>query len=88
MAIGLGFLMFPPCFYQPIEDQKQFVNVDIGQGNRTTTRVHVIFHEDFDAFLPAEDFSISATDNRQVVCRIPNSRHLPIDDANRQIVPN
>ena len=35
--------------------------------------------------LHSEDLSIPATDNRQVVRRIPNVRHFPINDANEWV---
>jgi len=62
------------------------VNANVGQLNRPAAKRQVLLHKDLHAFLHAVDISIPAADNCEVVCRISNAGHLPVNDADQWLL--
>ncbi len=59
---------------------------NVGQRNWLASEFQVIVDDDLQAILYSKDFSIAATDDRQIVRWIANARHFPIDNSNRCVL--
>ena len=59
------------------------MDANVGQLNRPATKRQVVLHKDLHALFHAVDVSIPAADDCEVVCRIANAGHLPVDDADQ-----